>query len=124
MREKLNQKQLQAIALLLEGERPRDIAKQIKVARSTVYSWLNQEKFRTKLEELKTALFYESIENLKAGMKKASKKLVSLIDSQDENVARLSSIAILNFGFKSHELTEFEERLSRVEEIIEGRFLN
>jgi len=124
-KETLTPRQSKAIALILEGQLSLEsIAEKIGIRRMTLHRWTKREYFKEKIEQKRQEVFEEGLNNLKAAMNKAAKKLIELLDSKDENIRRLTAKEILNFALKSFETEDLEKRIEAIEEILEKRFVS
>ena len=114
---KLTAAQMRAISYILECNTIEEAAKKSRVSRGTLYNWLKQECFKSRLEEERKAFFEEALNLLKASTKKAAETLIQLLDSNDRTTKRLAAIALINFGIKAAEIIELEERVTVLEEL-------
>lgn len=115
---KLNDKQQEAIVLLLTGENNKSIASKIEVDENTVYRWRNSEPFKTVLAELRL----QAVENIEMRLNglgtKALDKLSYLLDNAvNENNQLKASIFILEKTLQYAQL-ELIKRLDAIEEKI------
>ncbi len=120
-KKELNASQLKVITYILEGCSIDEASKKAKVARTTVHNWLNQEHFEKCLEEERKAIFENGLNAIKAATAKAAQKMIELLDSPDRNTRRLAAKDILSFAIKVIEVKELEDRVSRLEELLENQ---
>ncbi|MFW6131528.1 MAG: phBC6A51 family helix-turn-helix protein [Candidatus Aminicenantaceae bacterium] len=111
--------QLKAITFILNYSSIDKAAKKAGISRSTIYKWLKDDIFRERLEEERKNIFEEGLNSIKAATLKATHTLIKLLYSEDENTRRLAAKEILNMGFKAVEILELEERIGKLEELLE-----
>ena len=116
----LTSRKLRAISCILENNSIEDAAKKAGVSRSTLYNWLNDSQFKTRLERERRAVFEEGLNALKTATSKAAKTLIELLNCRDRNTRRLAAKEIINLAIKAVEIRELEERISALEGLIEG----
>lgn len=115
----LTQKQQKAIKAILEANSIEEAAKKARISRTSIYNWLKDEYFKECLERERKALFEEGLSALKGAAAKAAKTLIELLESNDRNTKRLVAKEIINFAIKAVETRELEERVSKLEELLE-----
>ena len=115
----LTANQLRAITYILENNSIEETARRTKVSRGTIYNWLKQDLFKARLEQERKTLFEEGLNALKGATAKAAKTLIDLLDCKDRNTRRLAAKEIISMAFKANEIKELEERIDRLEEILE-----
>jgi len=118
--EKLNNRQLKAIILLLEGKSIEEVSKALGIAVNTMYRWLEKEAlFKKTYSEAKEKVFNEAIEDLKIGSREAVKTLLDLMRTGKKETARLGSAkTILELALRVKEINELEKRIEALEERI------
>jgi len=118
--EKLNNRQLKAIILLLEGKSIEEVSKALGIAVNTMYRWLEKEAlFKKTYSEAKEKVFNEAIEDLKTGSREAVKTLLDLMRTGKKETARLGSAkTILELALRVKEINELEKRIEALEERI------
>lgn len=119
MEKTLKPKQRQAIIALVNCPTIAEAARQLNIAESCIYSWLQQGHFKEELEHQRNALIAEATAKLKANTVKAADALAELLGSNNEMVKRGVANDILNHVSRFKEIVEFEERLSRIEKTCE-----
>jgi len=119
---KLTPKQLRAISCILESSSIEEAAKKAKVSRASIYNWLKNEKFKEILKKEREALFVESLEVLRQATRKAANVLINLLKSNDETTKRLAAKEIINLTLRTTEIWDLEERMSKIEEIVEQKY--
>lgn len=120
--QKINIKQERLILALISEGSIESAAKKARVSKVTVYKYLKDPQFNQALRDRRNQIFDEAMEKLKVLTSKAVARLTILLKSKDESVARLSSKIVLDSAFRGIETVDFEERLSRIEEVIREKF--
>lgn len=105
-----------AIVALLTSPSVGAAAKAAKVSRATIYRWLEDQDFRARLKERRSAVLESAIESIKACTSKAVETLADLMDSQDERIRRLASKDMVDYGLRVKEVQSLEDRLAIMEE--------
>lgn len=118
----LTPNQLRAISCILESSSIEEAAKKAKVSRASIYNWLKNEKFKEILKKEREALFVESLEVLRQATRKAANVLINLLKSNDETTKRLAAKEIINLTLRTTEIWDLEERMSKIEEIVEQKY--
>lgn len=118
---RLSSPQTKAIISLLECNTVEAAAKKAKIGKVTLYKWLKDPDFMAALNEGRETLFNEALEALKAAAKKATERLIEIIDSEDEGQARLAAVAIIKYSLKGSEFKDLESRIEAIEKILEER---
>ena len=118
---KLNNKQIQAIALLLQDKTVSEIAEILKVALNTVYNWIKKnELFNQELTKSRNAIFSEAIAGLQTGSLDAVKALKRIIKTgRKESAVVNSSKSLLEICYKMREVEDLEKRIEKLEEKLE-----
>jgi transposase len=119
---KLTPNQLRAISYILESSSIEEAARKAKVSRGTLYNWMKEELFHEKLTEERTAIFNESLGLIKQATREAVNVLVDLLKCKNETTRRLAAREILGFSIRITEIKDIEERVSKVEQIVEQKF--
>ena len=121
-KDKLNSTQLKTVACILESSSVEEAAKKAKVSRTTIYNWLKDEHFKERLKKEREALFIESLGLIKQATREAVNVLVDLLKCKNETTRRLAAREILGFSIRITEIKDIEERVSKVEQIVEQKF--
>jgi len=116
---KLTSNQLRTITCILESNSIEAAAKKAKVSRASVYNWLRDNFFKARLERERKALFEEGLNALKGATAKAAETLIGLLECNDRNTKRLVAKEIINMAIKVTEIHELEERICRLEELLD-----
>jgi transposase len=115
----LTSNQLKTISYILESCSIEEAARKAKVSRSSIYNWLKDDIFKEKLKKEREALFAEGLDLLKQATNKAVNELINLLKSRDETTRRLTAKEIINLSLRTTEIRDLEERISKIEQIIE-----
>ena len=120
---KLPRKQGEAITALLLCDTLDKAAKQVGVAPSTLYRWLQEEEFNTAYREAKTACMSQVIGRLQQISSEAVETLRTIMIDQDKPTSSRVQAArtILETSIKAVELEELGERLDSLEEMVNRR---
>jgi len=121
---KLTVRKLKALSFLLQGESIKDAARKTKISQSSLYEWMKEPEFQERLQEARETLFHEGLSQLKSAMIEASDVLKKLLKSDDEAQRRLAARAIFDYGLRGFDLQEIEDRLSKIEEILDSRMIS
>ena len=111
----LSIKQQNAIQALLEEPTITAAAKRVRVGRTTIYFWLRQREFTSKLEEQRQVLFRAAIDRLATETPRAIQVLSRELDSTDASQRRLAATALLNFSFRGLEFRDIDKRITELE---------
>jgi hypothetical protein len=118
----LSERQLKAIPFLVTSPTIEAGCKKANISRETYYLWLSNPAFKAELKKARSTAASEALDVIKGGMSKASAALVSLLENtKSEPLKRAVAIDILTMGMKAVEMTDFEERLSQIEFVMEKR---
>jgi len=120
---KLPRKQGEAIVALLQCDTVEKAAKQIHVAPSTLYRWMQEEEFKTNYREAKSACVSQAIGRLQQTSSEAVQTLRTIMIDKDKPASTRVQAAriILESSFKAVETENLMERLLKLEEIIRAR---
>ncbi|MDD3275428.1 MAG: hypothetical protein PHP93_00055 [Kiritimatiellales bacterium] len=105
-----------AIVALLTSPSVGVAAKAAKVSRATIYRWLEDQDFRARLKDRRSAVLESAVESIKTYTSKAVETLADLMDSQDERIRRLASKDMVDYGLRVKEVQSLEDRLAIMEE--------
>jgi len=104
-----------ALIILASTPNYREAAKQLNIAVPTIYSWLRDPEFASKVEETRNEIVSDAIAKMKGYAVKAVETLANLMDDESAHVRRAASNDILNHVGRFMELKEFEQRLINLE---------
>lgn len=105
-----------ALIILASSPSYTEAARLLEVDPSTVYEWLKDKEFATRLEQTRNLIFGEAVSKLKGHCTKAVDTLASLLSDESPQVRRGASNDILNHATKFKELQEFDQRLAALEQ--------
>jgi hypothetical protein len=122
---KMPRKQEQAIVALIAAETVEKAAQQINVAPSTLYRWLHEDEFRAAYREAKTACVSQAIGRLQQASAEAVETLRTIMRDQTKPASTRVQAAriILETSLKAVEVEEIQDRINRLEEIVQKREL-
>lgn len=123
-KETLTAKQLNAIPIILKADSLDAAAKEARIGRETIYRWMRQKHFKEMIEKKRQELFEEGLNRLRAATDKAALTMIALLDSEDETSRRLAAKDILNFALKAIETQDLEERIERIEDILQKKYFS
>jgi hypothetical protein len=117
--EKLSRKQEDAIAALLTHGTVRDAAKACKVGEATLFRWLQIPSFHERYTSARREVLQAALTTLQSVARAAvvtlAKNLRCGIPAVEVSAARV----ILDQTFKASEIFEMEERIERLEQLLE-----
>ena len=114
----LTPKQVKTIKAILESRTYTEAVKQAKVGKATLYEWLKDPLFKAELDDRLKKLIDCSLNQLKGASGIAVDTLVKCLKKKDPNLQYRASVKILDFVLKLREHQEFEERLDKLEKIV------
>ncbi len=114
---KLNNEQL-LTAYVSSGFNLSETAKALGVCRQTVAKKVQTPEFQEQLSEYRNTLFRSSSQELLEATTKASRTLVKLLSSENENVRLQSAVKILNLSADFTTIDDLQQELNSLKEII------
>lgn len=114
---KLNNEQL-LTAYVSSGFNLTRTAQQLNICRQTVAKRVQTPEFQALLTEYRKNLFQESSQELLEATTKASRTLVKLLSSENENIKLQSAVKILNLSCDYVTLDDLQQELNSLKEII------
>lgn len=117
----LPEKQRRLIPYIVNAHTIEQGCRDAGITATTFYEYLKSSTFALELKKARDGAVSEAMETLKNATTKAVTELVSLLDSEDENVRRRASVDILTFVTKWREFNEIEDRLVQIERVIVER---
>lgn len=88
----LNNKQLKAIDMLMDGVNKTAIADKIKVNRTTLYNWLENEEFKLELDRRQQEISRHALSDLKGDTKQILEAVKKLGYEAESEAVRLSAL--------------------------------
>ena len=120
----LTKRQEQVLPILLSSTSYEEAARRAKISPKQIYEWLKEDNFKKELMKRRNEIFCEALHFLKSSIIKATKTLVSLLETSDDRLKMQVADKIINNAYKGAELINLEERISLLEEQIEKKELN
>jgi len=114
----LNNRQLKAIPILISCDTVEEAARQIGIAKTTLYTWMEREEFNQAVTSARRKLLDKAMNKLLNVSMKAVLTLEKLLEAESESVRRAAANDVLGHLLKYRELSEIEERLESVEKIV------
>lgn len=96
----LTAKQLKAIPVILATKTHAEAIRQLRIAKSTFYSWLKDEAFKDELQATRDLILSEAYSRLKSATSLAVDILIQLLKSEAEHIKLRTATEILNFADK------------------------
>ena len=112
---KLTTRQAKAIPILLTARNYEAGCKKAKVAKSTFYTWMQDEGIAAEFERQRNEIVEAAFGMIAQNIEKAVSTLVGLLDSKEERIKRLTANDLISHFFKRQELVDLEERIQRIE---------
>jgi len=119
--EKLTRKAEQAIAALLEHPTIAEAAKSCGVSERSLWRWLQREDFTKRFREAQRAVVSSAVGELQAATIEAVKTLRRNLTCGSATAENSAAIAILEKSFKAIEIEELQERITKLETMVEGQ---
>lgn len=118
----LEPKQQQAIIALLTQPTITGAAESIGINPKTLHEWLKQPDFREAYAEARDQTMDQAITRLQQAISKAIDTLIAIMGSDlAKDAARVTAArTILDMAFKAYELEQIAERLTKLEQRLEG----
>jgi len=114
----LNNRQLKAIPILISCDTVEEAEREIGVAKTTLYTWMEREEFNQAVTSARRKLLDKAMNKLLNVSMKAVLTLEKLLEAESESVRRAAANDVLGHLLKYRELSEIEERLESVEKIV------
>lgn len=106
------------VAYLRSGFNLSETAKALGVCRQTIAKRVQTSKFQEELSQYRKHLFQQSSQELLEATTKASRTLVKLLSSENENIKLQSACKILNLSNDFTTIDDLETELNSLKEII------
>jgi len=114
----LNNRQLKAIPILIGCDTVEDAARQTRISKNTLYTWMKKEEFNEAVSLARKKLLDKAMNKLMNVSMKAVVTLENLLDAESEAVRRAAANDVLHHLIKYRELEDIESRLEIVEKIV------
>ena len=105
--------------MLARGVTVEEAAQGVGIGERTVNRRLQNAEFRSHVQEARKAMFEQVLGAVASAGVSAALKLKALLNANSENVQLGASRALLELGSRLRENVELEERLSRLEQVLE-----
>ncbi len=115
----LNNKQLQAIGLLLEGRSKISVCEELGVGQSTMSTWCKDPLFKGELDYRREEMFTSACEKVKANLCVAVDVLAMLMQHPDESIQFKAASKMMDTSLKFKEVLDLEPRLKALEQALE-----
>lgn len=106
------------VAYLRNGFNLTKTAQQLNICRQTVAKKVNSSEFQKQLTDYRKNLFRSSSQELLETTTKASRTLVKLLSSENENIRLQSAVKILNIANDTTVIDDLQQELNSLKEII------
>jgi transposase-like protein len=111
----LTAKQLVVLQELVTNSCIQAVAEKTGVAKNTIYTWMQQEIFTSKLDTMRDKLLDETLKDLKAQSRLALTKLMGLLQSENETIIAKIATYIIDKAIEAKTTQEFEARIKVLE---------
>ena len=88
----LNNKQLQAISMLMDNVQKSEIASKLGVSRTTLYKWIDNEEFKLELDRRRQEISKHALSDLKGDTKQILEAVKELGYNAESEAVRLSAL--------------------------------
>ena len=88
----LNNKQLQAISMLMDNVQKSEIASKLGVSRTTLYKWIDNEEFKLELDRRRQEISKHALSDLKGDTKQILEAVKELGYKAESEAVRLSAL--------------------------------
>ena len=112
----LTDSQLAALPYLVASPTMAEGARLADVGRTTLYRWMNDHKFRTTLERLRTEAAELAHTELRGLMLKGALVLAEAMEDPNAHVRVRAARAALSIGLKAVDLKELRQRIERLDD--------
>ena len=114
-------RQAKAIPVIIGAKSVEAGCSQAGISKTLFYGWMKTPVFADEYRRQRDILVDEAMDSLRASLKKAVNTLTTLLDTDNESLRRAVSNDILNHVLKIKEMQEIENRLSKIEQLMEER---
>lgn len=118
---KLTGKQLQAVALLVNGNTIDATAKQVKVCEKTVDVWKRNPAFKAAMRQAEDDIYNDSLKLLKKTARAAIMTLVACMDPKTSDYVRVNAASkLLDAALEVHKIQELEQEVADLKLLLEA----
>ena len=114
----LSRRQRAALPYLVKAPTVSEGARMAKVARTTLYRWMSDPLFRTRLERLREDAADLARAELDGLMLKSVHVLADVMESDDDGLRYQAARTSINMGSRNYETRELKKRIELIEECI------
>lgn len=114
----INQKQKRAVAFLVAAKDIESGCRAAGISTTTYYDWIKNPVFADAIDTQRNYIINEAMQRLRQGIGAAVDKLLALVNSDNEEVARKASTSIVEIALKMRESEEIEDRIESIEKIV------
>jgi len=114
----LSEKQIIAIQALMSSKTITEASSLAGVGRGTLYRWLKDDLFQQELSKQKNELIEQSSRKLSGALEQAVNVLIELLHAKNQNIRRLAACNLIDYAFKSADITDIEKRIKALEATI------
>lgn len=114
---KIDNEQL-LMAYIANGFNLSRTAQQLNICRQTVAKKVNSSEFQELLQNYRKNLFQSASQNLLESTQSASRTLIKLLNSKNENIRLQSAVKILNLSADFTTIDDLQQELNSLKEII------
>ena len=115
----LTPNQIRAIKAILECKTYSQAIKRANIGKTSLYAWLKNPAFKNELDRQLKELSDHALDRLKASTTEAVDVLIKTLKRRNPHLQLKSAKSIMDYFLKIKELQEFDERLSKLEEVVQ-----
>ncbi|HBM16075.1 MAG TPA: hypothetical protein DD381_07020 [Lentisphaeria bacterium] len=119
----LSVKQMVVLEKLADNTDVEEVARITGTAKGTVYRWLQNNDFKTKLTSMRSDILDASLNLVKAQCRRAVDKIATLMNSDNEMVALKAATYLLDKALDVKTVQELEQRLIQIEVKIQNNHI-
>ena len=114
----LKENQIIAIQALMTSKSYTAAAALAGCSRTTLYRWMKTDLFKRELSKQKQLLIERSSMRLAGALDQAVDVLIDLLKTKQPNVRRLAICNLIEFSYKSADITDIKDRIEALEDTI------
>jgi HEAT repeat protein len=112
------EKEEQLIANLAAGKTMRETAAAVGITERTVQRRMANEKFRTRIMEIRSSAVSSATARLLMGMKEAANVLMMHLEDSDKRIQQRAAVKLIELGVKLNTINELEKRIEQLERYV------
>ena len=121
----LTHKQLKSIPVLLTEPNYEAARAKLGIGQTTLYRWLGDENFKNALAQERNKVSNDALSRLKTCLSQAVETLYDIMTrSASEQARRQASESMIRYAMKGYEIQNINERIERIEKILQERELH